>query len=120
MFPGQKGRAFSAAESKKGTSADGIEIAMASRGCPLPPEGLGWGAAKSPCGGGSAVGPAVARRSGSAVIVTGAINTAASDAGGKRGGNNGGTPTGGTSKAGKDGSTTATGNEPIGGADGSA
>ena len=53
---------------------------MGSRGCPLPPEGLGWGAAKSPCGGGAAVGPAVAWCSGSAVIVTGAINTAASDA----------------------------------------
>ena len=89
---------------------------MGSRGCPLPPGGRGWGAAKSPYGGGFAGGPAVARCSGSAVIVTAAINTAASDAGGKRGGNNGGTPTGGTSKVGKDGSITATGNGPIGGA----
>ena len=93
---------------------------MGSRGCPLPLEGLGRRAAKIPCGGGSAGGPAVARCSGSAVIVTAAINTAASDAGGKRGGNNGGTPTGGTSKAGKDGSITATGNGPIGSADGAA
>ena len=53
-------------------------------------------------------GPAVAWCSGSAVIVTGATNTAASAAGGKRGGNNGGPPTGGTSKAGRDGSITAT------------
>ena len=93
---------------------------MPSHGCPLPPEGRGWGAAKIPCGGGSAGGPAVARCSGSAVIVTAAINTAARDAGGKRGGNNVATPTSGTSKAGKDGSITATGNGPIGGAAGSA
>ena len=31
---------------------------MPSRGCPLPPEGRGWGLAKSPYGGGSAGGPA--------------------------------------------------------------
>ena len=81
---------------------------MPSRVCRVPPEGLGWGPAKSPCGGGSAGGPAVAWCSGSAVIVTGATNTAASAAGGKRGGNNGGPPTGGTRKAGRDGSITAT------------
>ena len=89
---------------------------MPSRGCPLPPEGRGWGPAKSPCGGGSAGGPAVAWCSGSVVIVTGGTNTAASAAGGKRGGNNGGPPTGGTSKAGRDGSITATGNGPTGNA----
>ena len=89
---------------------------MGSRGCPLPPEGLGRRPAKSRYVNGFAGGLAVARCSGSAVIVTGATNTAASDAGGKRGGNNGGTPTGGTSKVGKDGSITATGNGPIGGA----
>ena len=50
------------------------------------------------------------------VIVTGGTNTAASAAGGKRGGNNGGPPTGGTSKAGRDGSITATGNGPTGNA----
>ena len=93
---------------------------MGSRGCPFPPEGLGRRPAKSRYVNGSAGGPAVAWCSGSVVIVTAAINTAASDAGGKRGGNNGGTPTGGTSKAGKDGSITATGNGPIGGAAGSA
>ena len=87
---------------------------MPSRVCRVPPEGRGWGPAKSPCGNGSAGGPAVARCSGSVVIVTGDTNTAASAAGGKRGGNNGGTPTGGTSKAGKDGSITATGNGPTG------
>ena len=54
---------------------------MGSRGCPLPPEGRGWGAAKSPYGGGSAGGPAVAWCSGSVVIVTGGTNTAASAAG---------------------------------------
>ena len=89
---------------------------MPSRGCPLPPEGRGWGAAKSPYGGGSAGGPAVAWCSGSVVIVTGGTNTAASAAGGKRGGANGGPPTGGTSKVGKDGSITATGNGPTGNA----
>ena len=81
---------------------------MPSRGCPLPPDGRGWGAAKIPCVNGSAGGPDVAWRSGSVVIVTGGTNTAASAAGRKRGGNNGGTPTGGTSKVGKDGSITAT------------
>ena len=86
---------------------------MPSRGCPLPPEGLGRRPAKSPYGGGSAGGPAVAWCSGSAVIVTGGTNTAASAAGGKRGGNNGGPPTGDTSKAGRDGSITATGNGPT-------
>ena len=89
---------------------------MPSRGCPLPPEGRAWGPAKSPYGGGSAGGPAVAWCSGSVVIVTGGTNTAASAAGGKRGGNNGGPPTGGTSKAGRDGSITATGNGPTGNA----
>ena len=73
---------------------------MGSRGCRVPPEGRGWGPAKSLYGGGSAGGPAVAWCSGSVVIVTGGTNTAASAAGGKRGGNNGGPPTGGTSKAG--------------------
>ena len=53
-------------------------------------------------------GPAVAWCSGSVVIVTGGTNTAASAAGGKRGGANGGPPTGDTSKAGRDGSITAT------------
>ena len=89
---------------------------MGSRGCPLPPEGRGWGPAKIPYGGGSAGGPAVAWCSGSVVIVTGGTNTAASAAGGKRGGNNGEPPTGGTSKVGKDGSITATGNGPTGNA----
>ena len=89
---------------------------MPSRVCPLPPEGRAWGPAKIPCGGGSAGGPAVAWCSGSAVIVTGGTNTAASAAGGKRGGANGGPPTGGTSKAGRDGSITATGNGPTGNA----
>ena len=61
-------------------------------------------------------GPTVAWCSGSTVIVTGATDTAASAAGGKRGGNNGGPPTGGTSKAGRDGSITATGNGSTGNA----
>ena len=51
---------------------------------------------------------AVARCSGSAVIVTGATGTAPSDAGG--------TPTGGTSKARKADSITATGNGTTGNA----
>ena len=73
---------------------------MVSHGCPVPPQGRGRGAAKSPCVNGSAGGLAVAWCSGSVVIVTGGTNTAASAAGRKRGGNNGGPPTGGTSKAG--------------------
>ena len=87
---------------------------MPSRGSPVPPEGRGRGPAKSYCVNGFAGAAAVARCSGSAVIVTGDTNTAASAAGGKRGGNNGGPPTGDTSKAGRDGSITATGNGPTG------
>ena len=89
---------------------------MTGRGCPVPPEGRRWGPAKSSCVNGFAGGPAVAWCSGSAVIVTGATGIAASAAGGKRGGNNGGPPTGGTSKARKAGSITATGNGPTGNA----
>ena len=66
------------------------------------------------CADGFAGGPAVARCSGSAVIVTGATGIAASDAGKKPGGNKGGTPTGGTRKARKDGSITGTGNGSTG------
>ena len=86
---------------------------MPSRGCPVPPQGRGRGAAKSPCVNGFAGGPTVARCSGSAVIVTGATDTAASAADSKHGGNKGGVPTGDTSKAGRDGSITATGNGPT-------
>ena len=87
---------------------------MPSRGCPVPPEGRGWGPAKSHCVNGFAGGPAVVWCFGSAVIVTGATDTAASAAGGKRGGNNGGPPTGGTSKARRAGSITGTGNGSTG------
>ena len=59
---------------------------------------------------------AVARCSGSVAIVTGATGTAASDAGKKHSGNKGGTPTGGTSKARRGGSITATGNGTTGNA----
>ena len=52
--------------------------------------------------------------SGSAAIVTGATGIAASDAGEKPGGNKGGTPTGGTSKARKAGSITGIGNGSTG------
>ena len=48
--------------------------------------------------------------------MTGATGTAATDAGKKHGGNKGGTPTGGTSKARKAGSITATTNGPTGNA----
>ena len=78
------------------SSVDGITLAMLSRGCPVPPEGRGWGSAKSSCVNGFAGGPAVAWCSGSAVIVTEATGIAASAAGGKRGGNNVGPPTGGS------------------------
>ena len=98
------------------SSADGIELAMPSRGCPVPPEGRRWGPAKSHCVNGFAGGPTVAWCSGSVVIVTGATNTAATAADGKRNGANGGPPTGDTSKAGRDCSITATGNGPIGSA----
>ena len=91
------------------SSVDKITLAMTSHGCPVPPQGWRWGPAKSHCVNGFAGGPTVAWCSGFAVIVTGATDTAASAAGKKRGGNNGGPPTGGTSKAGRDGSITATG-----------
>ena len=64
---------------------------MPSRGSPVPPQGRGWGPAKSSCVNGFAGGPAVAWCSGSAVIVTGATDTAASATGGKRGDNRWGT-----------------------------
>ena len=54
---------------------------MPSRGCPVPPEGRRWGPAKSCCVNGFAGGPTVVWCSGSAVIVTGATNTAAHDPG---------------------------------------
>ena len=93
---------------------------MTGRGCPVPPQGRGWGPAKSSCAGGFAGVLAVARCSGSAVIVTGATGIAGSDAGKKSGGNKGGTPTGGTSKARRAGSITATGNGITGNAAGGA
>ena len=49
---------------------------------PSPPQGRGWGPAKSFCVNGFAGGPAVEWCSGSAAIVTGATGIAASDAGG--------------------------------------
>ena len=91
------------------SSVDKIMLAMPSRGCPVPPEGRRWEPAKSHCADGFAGGPTVARCSGSAVIETGATDTAATDAARKRDGNNGGPLTGDTSKAGRDGSITATG-----------
>ena len=83
---------------------------MTARGRPVPPQGRGRGPATSSYADGFAVGPAVVWCFGSAVIVTGATDTAASAAGGKRGGNRRGPPTGGTSKAGRGGSITGTGN----------
>ena len=67
---------------------------MTSHGWPVPPQGRGWGPAKSSCAGVFAGAPAVARCSGSAAIATGATGIAASGAGKKHGGNHGGTPTG--------------------------
>ncbi len=93
---------------------------MTARGCPLPPIGRGWGPARSSCAGGFAGVLAAGRRSGSAVIVTGATGIAASDADKKNGGNRRGTPTGGTSKARRVGSITATGNGTTGNAAASA
>ena len=87
---------------------------MTARGCPLPPIGRVWGPARSSCAGGFAGVLAAGRRSGSAAIATGATGIAASDADKKSGGNKGGTPTGGTSKAGRGGSITATGNGSTG------
>ena len=98
------------------SSVDGIGIALTGRGCPVPPQGRGRGPATSSYADGFAVGPAVAWCSGSAVIVTGATGIAGSDAGKKSGGNKGGPPTGGTSKARKDGSITRTGNGSTGNA----
>ena len=73
---------------------------------------------KSHCVNGFAGGPTVAWRSGSVLIATGATNTAGTDAGGKRVGDSGGPPTGGTSKAGRDASITATASGPTGRASG--
>ena len=81
---------------------------MTGRGCPFPPIGRGWGPAKSSCADGFARVSAVAWCSGSVAIATGATGIAATDAGEKSGGNKGGTPTGGTSKARRGGSITAT------------
>ena len=89
---------------------------MTACGRPVPPQGRGGEPAKRSCADGFAGAPAVARCSGSAVIVTGATGTVATDAGKKHGGNKGGTPTGGTSKARRDGSITATGNGTTGNA----
>ena len=93
---------------------------MTARGCPLPPIGRVWGPARSSCAGGFAGVLAAGRRSGSAAIATGATGIAASDAGKKNGGNRRGTPTGGTSKARRGGSITATGNGTTGNAAASA
>ena len=89
---------------------------MTARGRPLPPQGRGRGPARGSCAAGIAGALAVAGCSGSVVIVTGATGTAASDAGKKHSGNKGGTPTGGTSKARRGGSITATGNGTTGNA----
>ena len=80
------------------SSVDGIGIAMTARGCPLPPIGRGWGPARNSCADGFAGVLAVARCSGSVVIVTGATGTAATDAGRKSAVNRGRTPGGSTSK----------------------
>ena len=87
---------------------------MTARGRPVPLQGRGWGPARSSCADGIAGALAVAGCSGSVVIVTGATGTAAIDADEKSGGNRGGTPTGGTSKARRGGSITATGNGSTG------
>ena len=91
---------------------------MRRRGCPVRRKGGDWGTPKSHCVNGFAGGRTVAWRSGSVLIVTGATNTAGTDAGGKRAGNNGVPPTGATSKAGRDVSITATGSGPTGNASG--
>ena len=93
---------------------------MTARGCPLPPIGLGLELARSSCADGFAGVPAVAWCSGSVAIATGATGIAASDADKKNGGNRRGTPTGGTSKAGRGGSITATVNGTTGNAAASA
>ena len=69
---------------------------------------------KRSCADGFAGGPAVARCSGSAVIVTGATGIAVSAADEKPGGNNGVVRTKNTRKARKDGSITGTGNGSTG------
>ena len=82
------------------------------------PEGRRWGTAKSHWVDGFAGGSTVAWCPGSVLIVTGVTNTAGTDAGGQRDGDNDGPPTGATSKAGRDGSITATGSGPTGNASG--
>ena len=91
-----------------------IPLAMLGRGCSGPPEARRWEPVKSHCVNGFAGGPTVAGCSGSAVIVTGATNTAVSAAGAKRAANKRGPPTGNTRKARRDGTITATGTGPTG------
>ena len=112
----KQGSGFFAPTRKNGpaSSVDGIGIALTGCGCPVPPQGRGRGPATSSYADGFAVGPAVAWCSGSAVIVTGATGTAATDAGKKSAVNRGRTPGGSTSKAGRGGSITATGNGSTG------
>ena len=93
---------------------------MTGRGCPVPLQGRGWGPATNSYADGFAGVLAVARCSGSVAIATGATGIAGSDAGKKHSGNKGGTPTGGTSKARRDGSITATGSGTTGNAAGGA
>ena len=77
-------------------------------------ESFGVWPEKCCCGSYVAEGRVAGRCFTSAVPATGATDTAANDAGRKHGGNRGGVPTGDTSKAGRDGSITVTGNGPTG------
>ena len=87
---------------------------MPRRGYPVPPEGRRWGPAKGHCVNGFAGVPAVVRCSGSAVIVTGATDTAGHTAGKKRGCDNGVVRTKNTRTARKEGSITGIGNGSTG------
>ena len=76
---------------------------MLRRGCSGPPKTPPWGPMRNHCVNGFAGGSTVAGCSGSAVIVTGATNTAVSAAGRERAGNKFGPPSGNTRKARRDG-----------------
>ena len=98
-----------AEEPHRPSSVDKIPLALLCRGGSGPPETPPWGPMKNHCVNGFAGGSAVAGCSGSAVIVTGATNTAVSDAGRKRAGNKFGPPSVNTSEARRDGTITETG-----------
>ena len=108
-----------AEETNRPSSVDKITPAQLCRGGSGPPETRQCGPVKSYYVNGFARGPAVSGSSGSAVIVTGATNTAVSVAGRRHAANKRGPPGGATSEARRDGMITVTATGPTGHAAGS-